>query len=106
MTDREFLQASNRVAGVDGRFLLGAVHRLTFMAAATEDDSGSGVRQTGRAIDVNLTRSGRALSYTMSHANYTPNFRSATGFIRRVDQQFTNIQSSYTFWPQNAVIVN
>jgi hypothetical protein len=42
----------------------------------------------------------------ISHVNYTPHFRSATGFIRRVDQQLTTLQSSYMFWPQNAVIVS
>lgn len=104
VTDREFLQTSNRVVGVDGRFLLGAVHRLTFTIAAAQDEARSGVRQTGRAIDVNLTRSGRGLSYSISHVNYTPNFRAATGFIRRVDQQFTTAQGSYTFWPQNVII--
>jgi hypothetical protein len=104
VTDREFLQASNRVVGVDGRFLLGAVHRLTFMVAATQDESQAGVRQTGTAIDVNLTRSGRGLSYSISHVNYTPTFRAPTGFIRRVDQQFTTIQGSYTFWPQNVLV--
>ena len=104
VTDREFLETSNRVVGVDGRFLLGAVHRLTFTVAAAQDDSGSGVRQVGKAIDVNLTRSGRRLSYSIAHVNYTPNFRSATGFVRRVDQQFTTVQGSYTFWPQNVII--
>lgn len=106
VTDREFLHASNRVAGVDGRFLLGAVHRLTVMVAAAQDESQSGARQTGRAIDVNLTRLGRGLTYTISHTNFTPDFRAATGFIRRVDQQNTGVRGSYTFWPQNKVIVS
>jgi hypothetical protein len=104
VTDRQFLQTSNRVVGVDGRFLLGAVHRLTFTLAAAQDENRSGVRQRGTAIDMNLTRSGRGLSYSISHVNYTPNFRAATGFIRRVDQQFTTVQGSYTFWPQNVII--
>ena len=106
VTNREFLQSSNRVVGVDSRFLLGSVHRLTVMAAATQDESQSGVRRTGTAFDVNLTRLGRGLSYTISHANYTPDFRSATGFIRRVDQQNTRVRSTYTFWPQNRFIVS
>jgi hypothetical protein len=104
VTDREFLDTSNRVVGVDGRFLLGAVHRLSFTVAAAQDERGSGERQAGTAIDVNLTRLGRGLSYSISHVNYTPNFRSATGFIRRVDQQFTTVQGSYTFWPQNVIV--
>jgi hypothetical protein len=74
------------------------------MAAATQDESQSAVHQTGTALDVNLTRLGRGLSYTISHANFSPEFRSATGFIRRVDQQNTSIRGSYTFWPQKMLV--
>jgi hypothetical protein len=106
VTTREFLQSSNRIVGVDGRFALGRVHRLTLMAASSWDESLTGVRRTGTAFDVNFTRVGRGLAYTVSHANYTPDFRSSTGFIRRVDQQNTVARTSYTFWPQNRFIVS
>jgi hypothetical protein len=108
VTDREFENTFSRTAGVDGRFRLGQTYRLAFMVAANDylnpdnEDAGE-ARHRGYAVEASFNRSGRHLEYSVRHNNYSPDFFTDTGFIRRNDIQQTSLNTSYTFRPEGAV---
>jgi hypothetical protein len=103
-TDREFLDSSSRLAGVDAQFRLGRNHRLASMGAMTVHRSTEGVQATGRMIELNFRGEGRNLSYFIASYGIDPDFRTDTGFIRRVDQKLVTGNISYRWWPQGRVI--
>ncbi len=104
VTDRAFLDTFSRALGVDGRFRLGAVHRLSFMVAGTDARDEEGVRARGYALQVSFARTGRSLDYSVTHTSLSPEFETALGFIRRTDIRDTTASAAYTFWPQATVI--
>jgi len=104
VTDREFGPSYSRAVGVDGRFRLANVYRLSFMAAATDLEDLEGDARSGTAFQANFNRSGRSLSYSINHSSYSPDFETQSGFIRRTDQRDTQVNTSYTFWPESWVL--
>ena len=104
VTDREFLDGHSRVGGVDGQFRLGQNHRLGLRSVATSHRDGAGVDRSGWMFDVNFRKEGRALSYSVMNFEISPDFRTDTGFVRRVDQRQTGGNVSYRWWPQSWVI--
>jgi hypothetical protein len=104
LTDREFLDGFNRVAGVDGRFRLGPNHRLNLMAATSSRRDGLGRASSGPAFHASLDRDGRHLSYSVEHTSYAPGFHTDSGFVPRVDTAETEIEMEYTWRPERTVI--
>ena len=113
VTDREFMDQWSRSFGVDGRFRLGRTHNVTFMAAMTdsrfetENDADETIIDQGRGelgFMASYRRTGRRLSYSVTHNNLAPKFHSTLGFIRRVDIAETQGEISYKFWPQGRII--
>jgi len=81
-TDRVDGPATNRVAAVDGRLVLGASYALTFQGG------GSATRDSGPAAYApiwygSLVRSGRRFSFTLSASGIGDDFRAASGYISR-----------------------
>jgi hypothetical protein len=66
------------------------------------EDAGE-ARHRGYAVEASFNRSGRHLEYSVRHNNYSPDFFTDTGFIRRNDIQQTSLNTSYTFRPEGAV---
>jgi len=114
VADREFLDSFTRSFGVDGRFRLGQIHRLNFMFSGSDykdlpdydpdEDSEYLGRVFGTAIQAGFNRSGRSWDYSFRYTDYSPDFHTDTGFIRRNDIRQGSVNTSYTFWPQAAVI--
>ena len=104
VTDREFMDSHSRLAGVDGRFRLGQNHRFSFMAVTSSSRDEEGVRSSGPAFRATVNRSGRRLSYGIQHESLAPGFETDLGFIRRNDVSRSSVNTSYRFWPQNALI--
>lgn len=96
-TDRVDGAASNRVAAVDGRLVLGSAWALSFQGgtSATRDSAGLPVRW-GPVWNASLVRSGRRFGVNISSRGVGENFRAASGFISRSDFVSTSVIPSYT----------
>jgi hypothetical protein len=104
LTDREFVDSHSRTVGVDGRFRLGRTYRFSFMAAGADYQELDGPRYRAPAFQANFNRSGRGFNYSIRHTNFSPDFYTDTGFIRRNDIQETELNASYTFYPEGTVV--
>ncbi|MDP6582264.1 MAG: FlgO family outer membrane protein, partial [Vicinamibacterales bacterium] len=103
-TDREFLGGYSRVGGVDGRFRLGRTSSVSFQYAASQHRDETGAERSGPIFHVNYNRRGRNLSYSASVDTVDPEFRTDTGFVRRVDTRVARANVSYRWWPNNLMI--
>ncbi len=115
LTDKEFEGAYNRVLGLDGSFRLGKIYRLRFQAlrsftqeleATFLSEELDGERYADNALEMSFSRSTRRWSYNFSYNDYGENFKADAGFIRRVDLRRFSGGTSYTFYPQDSVVVN
>jgi hypothetical protein len=104
VTDREFLDTFSRVGGFDGQLRFGRNQRLAFRAMASQHRDSAGVDRTGEMIDVSYRKEGRRLSYGAFHFAISPDFRTDTGFVRRVNERRTGVNGSYRWWPESWVI--
>ncbi len=101
MTDREFGNDHNRVAGVDGRFRLGRTHRVSFLAAGSETRDAELGALSGSAVEADFAKQGRNLSYNVAYSSIDPGFHTNSGFLPRVDLQQTSGTVSYRWWPES-----
>ena len=101
MTDREFGNDHNRVAGVDGRFRLGRTHRVSFLAAGSETRDAELGALSGAAVEADFAKQGRNLSYNVAYSKIDPGFHTNSGFLPRVDLQQTSGTVSYRWWPES-----
>ena len=103
-TAREFGDTYNRIAGVDGRFRLGRTQRVSFLAIASETRDDLEGALAGEVFEADFTSQGRNLGYGVSHSRIAPGFRTATGFVPRVDLQQTSANLSYRWWPETSIL--
>ena len=103
-TAREFGTDYNRVGGVDGRFRLGSTHSVSFTAVGSEHQDSLNGRLGGPILEFDFTRQARNLSYGVSHSSIDPGFRTATGFVPRVDIRRTDANIAYRWWPEGTLI--
>ena len=104
VTDREHLDGSSQLVGVDSNFRLGNTHSFAVRAMATDHRDQDGVDSTGHFLDVMLRKSGRNLSYTAATYALSPDFKTDVGFVRRTDQRFSFGNVNYNWWPQSWLI--
>ena len=100
MTTREFGQEHNRVAGVDGRFRFGEMHRFSFMAVGSSTQNETDGQLSGQAVELDFTRQGRNFGYAASYGSIDPDFRTDSGFLPRVDLQLASGEVYYRLWPE------
>ena len=103
-TDREFLNAYSRVAGVDGRFRIGSSHSMQFVAVTSANRDEAGSETSGPMIDVSVRRDSRNFDYGIQYNSIDPEFDTATGFVRRVDVRRLDADVAYSWWPERWVI--
>ena len=104
MTNREFLDSSSRLGGVDGNFRLGQTHNLGVRAVTTDRRGDDGARRSGSMFDIGLRHRGRNLSYNVAYFETGPGYRPDTGFVRRVDIRETFTSGNYRWWPENWIV--
>ena len=104
VTDREFMDEYSRVGGADGQLRFGRNQRLGFRAVSSAHRDSEGVERTGGMVDVGYRKEGRTLSYSVMHFEISPDFRTETSFIRRLDERQTGGNVSYRWWPQGRII--
>ena len=104
VTDREFLDAYSRVAGVDGRFRIGQTHSARFEAVTSANRYEDGTETTGPMFDMDVQRDSRHLDYSVEYQQIDPGFDTATGFVRRVDVRRLEADVGYDWWPESWLI--
>ena len=104
VTDREFLDAYSRVAGVDGRFRIGQTHSARFAAVTSANRYEDGTETTGPMFDMDVQRDSRHLDYSVEYQQIDPGFDTATGFVRRVDVRRLEADVGYDWWPESWLI--
>lgn len=104
VTDREFMRAHNRVVGVDGRFKLSTTNRLSVVAAGSNDLDEAGAASRGYLTQVNLNHSGRNLDWNMTALDYSPDFTTRMGFLRRVDVRKMEGNVSWTEFRNDRIV--
>ena len=109
VTDREFMDAYSRVAGIDGRFRLGQTNDFDFRLVqsstrteATDDEPSEDL--SGPLFNARFGHRGRNLNYSVFHSSVDPDFRTETGFVRRTDTRNTGTDVSYRWWPESWLI--
>ena len=104
VTDREFMDGYNRIAGLDGQFRLGRTNRVNAYAFQSRTRDEVGVERSGPAYGWIFRHSGRNLSYAFGSGSTDPDFRALAGFVRRVDEHQIITRASYRWWPENWLI--
>jgi hypothetical protein len=96
-TDREFQNTFNRVGGLDGTFHINknwnAQYR-GYMSSTLDTTTGYGFGQHHEGV---LVGTGRRFTFDLQYLDITPNFRTETGFLQRVDQRSLN-QYGHFYW--------
>ena len=112
-TDEEFGEGFNRIGGLD--FTWRATPKWTVLAQAVESatkgsrpDSAAAVftpgYSAGPATDVQVSRSGHALSLQSEYQDISTGFESQTGFIETSDIRQGHVHSNYQWYPKKSVI--
>ena len=103
-TDREFLDGSSRLAGLDSNFRLGNTYSVGFRALRTDHRDEDGLYTNGYLVDANFRQRGRKLSYGASAFALSPDFKTDVGFVRRTDQRRFNGNVDYEWRPAHWII--
>ena len=104
VTDREFMDAYSRVAGIDARFRVGQTDDFDFRLVQSSTREEDGTELSGPTFNARFAHRGRNLRYSVSHSSVDPDFRTETGFVRRTDTRNTNAETSYGWWPESWLI--
>jgi hypothetical protein len=105
-TGREFQDSYNRVGGIDGRLKLNQNWVMGYQAVASKTRTLDGQELAGPAYQAYIYRSGRQFSYQANYEDYSPNFRTAVGFVRRTDVRSLNQNISYSFRPEGKFLIS
>ena len=109
-TNREFLDGSSRLAGIDSNFRLGDQHSVGFRAMRTDHqettdlDGAAGLRSDGYLLDFGFPKRGRNLSYALDAYALSPEFKTDVGFVSRTDERRAGGQVQYAWWPHDWLI--
>lgn len=104
-TEREFGEAFNRVAAIDGRFRLNDNWSTELLFVNTDTQDQLGQLTTGRQTNVRFDRNGR---HALVHAHITSQsdgFRTQLGFLGRnyqPDVRGMHSRVQYQFWPESS----
>ena len=103
-TDREGVDRSSRLAGIDSNLRIGNTHSLGVRASATDHRDEDGPKTNGYFFNAVLRKNGRNLSYQAEMYSLSPDFETDVGFIRRTDLRRTFGRVEYEWWPQGWLI--
>lgn len=105
-TDREFEGSYNRVGGLDTRLKLSPNWVATFQGVRSWTRELDGSRLNGTAFDAEVRRSGRQFSYSLEYNDRSPDFRTASGFLRRPDIRRIGQNLGYFFRPEGKRLIS
>ena len=104
VTDREFMDAYNRVGGIDGRFRLGQTNDFDFRLVQSSTRGEDGTELSGPTFNTRFSHNGRNLNYGAYHFSVDPDFRTEAGFVRRTDTRDSGADVSYQWWPESWLV--
>ena len=104
VTDREFLDQYSRVGGVDANFRLGDSQSVSMAFFQAQHRDSAGAERIGDGWSFNYNNRGRNLTYSFSTDGLDPDFRTDTGFVRRVDTRQARARISYRWYPESWII--
>jgi hypothetical protein len=104
VTDREFEGSFNRVGGFDARFRLPHNWVLEGQALASSTKSLDGSRIAGPAYYAELEHNGEHFFSSLTYRDFSPGFRTSTGFVNRTDIRNLGHFAQYTFRPNKRVV--
>lgn len=105
ITRRNFSGSFNRVYSLDTRLKLSANWVLTGQAVTSTTRELDGTRLSGRGYFAELTREGRHFEYFGRYKDFAADFRSALGFVPRLDFRETEHRVKYRWRPESSSIV-
>lgn len=105
-TSRHFGASSNQVGAVSGHVRLNKNWFADGQTIASRDTTLDGVTSSGSSTFFGLNRSARALSYSLSYNDVSPNFRVPLGFVPRTDMRDVSSFLTYRWFPKNSRILN
>ncbi len=104
-TTRTFAGSTNTVAGGDLRLRLNDQWQLNGQAVASRNSDPSTASESGHAYSARITRTGRQFKYEASYNDFSPEFRTLTGFIPRTDYRLFETLTSYYFRPKDKAVI-
>ena len=104
VTDREFLDQYSRVAGVDASFRIGRSQSVALSLFQSQHRDADGVERSGPGWSFRYNNRGRNLTYSFSTEGLDPDFRTDTGFVRRVDTRQARANVGYRWYPESWII--
>ena len=104
VTSRDFAGSSNRVFALDTRLRLSP--NLIFSGQLIRSDTRQldGRRLTGSGAFAELRYENRNFEYVGRYTDFSPEFRSQLGFVRRVDVRETEHQFQYQWQPEGRIV--
>ncbi|MEO6066794.1 MAG: DUF5916 domain-containing protein [Gemmatimonadales bacterium] len=103
-TDRTEDGGSNRVLGIDGRYVFGGLYAAQFQLAGSRTDDGAGV-ETAPLWQLRFLRNGRRYGFRTTFNGISDKFVTRSGFIGRPGIVKWNIDNNYTWdWPRTAFL--
>ena len=103
-TEREHLDGSSQMLGVDSNFRVGDTHQLGLRAMGSRHRDESRLETDGYVLDGGIRKRGRNLSYSLDASVLSPDFRTDVGYVRRTDQRLVEGRVGYEWWPQHWII--
>ncbi len=105
-TRRQFVESSNQVGGIDGRFKLHANWVAAFQAVASTTRNLDGSSAAGPAYKAALDGNGQSWNYNLQFDDRSPGFRTDSGFIQRADIREAAQNFSYRFRPEGGRLLS
>ena len=107
VTDREIGDGYNRVAAADGRFKLDQNWTASAQVAASNTRPFTGGRsESGTGFDFQVNRAGREFTTHIHYFDFSPDFETQLGFVRRIDIREIHQNLEYRFWPEGKRLIS
>ena len=103
-TSRDFASSSNRVLALDTRIKLSPTWTFQGQAITSRTRELDGAHLAGPAYSLAVFHDDRHLNYNLSYTDRSPGFRSALGFIPRVDIREIDQFASYRWRPKKGIV--
>lgn len=106
LTDRNFASSFNRVVSLDTRLKLNQNWVFSGQISGSHSKELDGAKLSGPAYFAELLHSGRHFNYVTRYLDRAPSFRSALGFIPRVDVRQIEQVGSYRWLPEHRRVIS
>ena len=103
---RRLFTDHNRVGGVDGNFKFLSYNRFSFQVLGSQSRVAQDKTRFVPAAAFNLSHASRHISFSLNYTSLPPGFEAATGFFRRKDIRALSSRLSYSFLPENNLIIS